>query len=213
MTETSVGRQSVGDETEMVEEVGWRERASGEKVRSEGGKEGAGGRKVEKGGELVVEEGGGFGEEDVRDDGIVERRAAEVRDGDEVALGCVVAAPVINSGGVAVTADVHVGGESDVREVGVVESGKSEGRADSEEGNAEGPRVFERDGQSEELFCADEGRVGEGGSVKGSDGRVDGVAQNAPDLLGEDEKEEVVGKEGRDEDVGEEDALGEGECL
>jgi hypothetical protein len=107
--------------------------------------------------------------------------------------------------------DEEVAEELDRREAGVIRLGDNKFGAGGKEREVEGVEVFERRGDVKEEVGADEGGVGEGTPMKGSDGSSDSFFDWGVEIGGEDEEEHMVGEEGNDEDIDEEDSFVEGE--
>ena len=116
-------------------------------------------------------------------------------------------APKIDRSTITVVVDELAGTDSDRGKVVVVGGGGDKRGARSEEGDVEGPQVLEWWANRESRVEADERPVGIGSSMERCDEGVGEMADGVKDLLGYDKEEGVVGEEGDDEDIDEEDAV------
>ena len=117
-------------------------------------------------------------------------------------------APKVDRSTVPVVVDELAGTDADSGEVVVVGGGGNEGGASSEERDVEGPQVLERWANRESRVEADKRPVGIGPIMERGDEGVGETADGVKDLLGNDEEAGVVGEEGDDEDIDEEDTVG-----
>ena len=114
--------------------------------------------------------------------------------------------PEINGRGITVIAYKLATTNTDRRKEPVIGGGGDEGGARSEKGDVEGPKVFERGTDGKEEVERDQGAVGVSAAVEGGNCFANELLEGTVVLRGEDEEKEVVGKEGNDENVDEENA-------
>ena len=206
------GSKSVIDERKVMEEEGGGEGGRSNREGSRNGRK-AGGRGGEKRlvgrdkrNDLRIAVRRGLGEEIISDEGLVNRGAGELGEGDEGAILEMAAAPEINGRGITVIAYELTTTNTDRRKEPVIGGGGDEGGARSEERDVEGPEVFERGTDGKEKVERDQGAVRVGAAVEGGNCFANKLFEGTIVLRGEDKKKEVVRKEGNDENVDEENA-------
>ena len=156
--------------------------------------------------EVRVAVGGSLREEDISNKSFVNCTAGELRERSEGTVLEVTVAPEIDGGGITVIAYKLTTMNTDSRKEPVIRGGRNEGGARSEKGDVEGPKVFERGTNGKEEVERDQGAVRVSAAVEGCNCFANKLFEGTVVLRGEDEKKEVVGKEGNDENVDEENA-------
>ena len=152
-------------------------------------------------------------EENVFDDGLVDHRASVLEQGDQSSVFEVAVTPEVDSRGVAVVFDELATAEANKGEEVVVGGGSDEGRANSKERDVDSPKVLEGRANREEQVEADQGLVSVSATVERSDQLNNQAADGLIELVRDDEEEGVVGEEGDDESVDEEDPVRNGKVL
>ena len=152
-------------------------------------------------------------EENVFDDGLVDHRASVLEQGDQGAVFEVTVTPKVDSRGVAVVFDELATAEANKGEEVVVGGGSDEGGANGKERDVDSPKVLEGRANREEQVEADQRLVGVGATVERSDQLNNQAANGLIELVRDDEEEGVVGEEGDDESVDEEDPVRNGKVL
>jgi hypothetical protein len=137
----------------------------------------------------------------VVDDDLVSSRAGNRVKWHKSAIREMATAPKINSSSVAVLVDKPGVCDVDVREVIVVAVGVDQRRANSQEGDNEGPRVSKAWLDATEGPCANQGAVGVGPSIVRDDSSRDVALDDCPVVCGENEEEADVGEDRGDEHV------------
>ena len=112
-------------------------------------------------------------------------------------------APEVNSGSISVVSNKLTVFETNSGEIVVLKAGADKGRTGSKERDVEGPKVFERRANGEEIIERNERIVRVGSPIKGSNKFADHFFESSIKLAWQNKEKEVVGEERNNKGVDE----------